>query len=192
MDSRQTLFLLRHRRQRHAAAGADPARRRAARSRAPTARSTRAARADKFDFLRAQRHRAVPAGRQRRHASRTRSSSPRPPSRTRCPTSQAARRVGAALMTARRAAGRAVQRGADCSIGVAGTSGKSTTTGMIGWILHDAGRDPTVMNGAVMKNFVTPDAPFASALVGSERHLRQRGRRERRLDRALHARASRW
>ncbi|WP_034160720.1 UDP-N-acetylmuramate--L-alanine ligase [Sphingomonas sp. ERG5] len=52
-------------------------------------------------------------------------------------------------------------------IGVAGTSGKSTVTGMIGWILHACGRDPTVMNGAVMKNFVRPDAPFASALVGS-------------------------
>ncbi len=51
-------------------------------------------------------------------------------------------------------------------IGVAGTSGKSTTTGMIGWILHHAGRDPTVMNGAVMKNFVSDDALFASALVG--------------------------
>jgi UDP-N-acetylmuramate--alanine ligase len=37
---------------------------------------------------------------------------------------------------------------------------------MIGWILHAAHRQPTVMNGAVMKNFVTPDAPFASALVG--------------------------
>ncbi|GAA0666559.1 UDP-N-acetylmuramate--alanine ligase [Sphingomonas insulae] len=52
-------------------------------------------------------------------------------------------------------------------IGVAGTSGKSTVTGMIGWILHATGRDPTVMNGAVMKNFVRPDAPFASALVGA-------------------------
>jgi UDP-N-acetylmuramate--alanine ligase len=52
------------------------------------------------------------------------------------------------------------------SVGVAGTSGKSTTTGMIGWILHHARRDPTVMNGAVMKNFVTPDALFASAIVG--------------------------
>lgn len=51
-------------------------------------------------------------------------------------------------------------------IGVAGTSGKSTTTAMIGWILHEAGKDPTIMNGAVMKNFVTPDALFASALVG--------------------------
>ena len=53
-----------------------------------------------------------------------------------------------------------------CPIGVAGTSGKSTTTGMIGWILHHAGKSPTVMNGAVMKNFVAPDALFASALVG--------------------------
>ncbi len=53
------------------------------------------------------------------------------------------------------------------SIGVAGTSGKSTVTGMIGWILHATGRDPTVMNGAVMKNFASPDAPFASALVGA-------------------------
>ena len=51
-------------------------------------------------------------------------------------------------------------------IGIAGTSGKSTVTGMIGWILHACGRAPTVMNGAVMKNFATPDAPFASALVG--------------------------
>ena len=53
-----------------------------------------------------------------------------------------------------------------CSIGVAGTSGKSTTTGMIGWMLADLGLDPTIMNGAVMKNFAAPDAPFASALVG--------------------------
>ncbi|WP_267350476.1 Mur ligase family protein [Sphingomonas sp. GM_Shp_2] len=51
-------------------------------------------------------------------------------------------------------------------IGVAGTSGKSTVTGMIAYILHTLGRDPTAMNGAVMKNFVAPDAPFASALVG--------------------------
>lgn len=35
-------------------------------------------------------------------------------------------------------------------------------------ILHSLGGDPTVMNGAVMKNFVRPDAPFASALVGSD------------------------
>lgn len=52
------------------------------------------------------------------------------------------------------------------AIAVAGTSGKSTVTGMLGWILHRAGLRPTVMNGAVMRNFVTPDVPFASALVG--------------------------
>lgn len=56
--------------------------------------------------------------------------------------------------------------GAQHSIAVGGTSGKSTVTGMIGWILHACHRQPTVMNGAVMKNFVTPSAPFASALVG--------------------------
>lgn len=55
---------------------------------------------------------------------------------------------------------------ADRAIGVGGTSGKSTVTGMIGWILESAGRKPTVMNGAVMRNFANDDAPFASALVG--------------------------
>ena len=52
-------------------------------------------------------------------------------------------------------------------IGVAGTSGKSTVTGMIAAILHAAGRDPTVMNGAVMKDFAAPDRAFSSALVGA-------------------------
>ena len=55
---------------------------------------------------------------------------------------------------------------APCPVGVAGTSGKSTTTAMIGWVLHHVGQDPTVMNGAVMKNFAAPGALFASALVG--------------------------
>ncbi len=55
---------------------------------------------------------------------------------------------------------------AQTSVAVGGTSGKSTVTGMIGWILHALHRQPTVMNGAVMKNFVAPNAPFASALVG--------------------------
>ena len=52
------------------------------------------------------------------------------------------------------------------SVAIGGTSGKSTVTGMIGWILHACHRQPTVMNGAVMKNFISPQAPFASALVG--------------------------
>jgi UDP-N-acetylmuramate--alanine ligase len=53
-----------------------------------------------------------------------------------------------------------------CGIAIGGTSGKSTVTGMLGWIMHEAGRDPTIMNGAVMKNFRSPGAPFASARVG--------------------------
>jgi UDP-N-acetylmuramate--alanine ligase len=81
------------------------------------------------------------------------------------PDVQAARRIGARLVT-RAEVLAALFNAAPDRIGVAGTSGKSTTTGMIGWILHRAGRDPTVMNGAVMKNFITADSPFASALVG--------------------------
>ncbi len=53
-------------------------------------------------------------------------------------------------------------------LAVAGTSGKSTVTGMLGWILHACDRDPTIMNGAVMKNFVSPDRPYASAVVGGQ------------------------
>jgi UDP-N-acetylmuramate--alanine ligase len=56
---------------------------------------------------------------------------------------------------------------AECGIAVGGTSGKSTVTAMLGWIMHETGRDPTIMNGAVMKNFVSPDVPFASARVGN-------------------------
>jgi len=81
------------------------------------------------------------------------------------PDVAAARRAGAALIT-RAALLAKLFNAAETSIGVAGTSGKSTTTGMIGWILSTLGRNPTVMNGAVMKNFMTPDVPFASALVG--------------------------
>jgi UDP-N-acetylmuramate--alanine ligase len=51
-------------------------------------------------------------------------------------------------------------------IAIGGTSGKSTVTGMTGWIMTQTGQDPTIMNGAVMKNFVAPDAPFAAARVG--------------------------
>lgn len=56
---------------------------------------------------------------------------------------------------------------ANFSVAVGGTSGKSTVTGMIAWILTGAGHDPTVMNGAVMKNFVSPANPFASARIGA-------------------------
>jgi UDP-N-acetylmuramate--alanine ligase len=82
------------------------------------------------------------------------------------PDVQAARRIGASLMTRAQLLAE-LFNAAPLSIGVAGTSGKSTTTGMIGWILKSVGRDPTIMNGAVMKNFVTPDTPFASSVVGA-------------------------
>ena len=52
------------------------------------------------------------------------------------------------------------------SVAIGGTSGKSTVTGMIAWIWAMGDYDPTVMNGAVMKNFVSADNPFASARVG--------------------------
>ena len=81
------------------------------------------------------------------------------------PDVQSGRRVGAELMTRAELLAQ-LFNAAPVSIAVGGTSGKSTTTGMLGWILHQAGRDPTVMNGAVMKNFVTASTPFASALVG--------------------------
>ena len=77
----------------------------------------------------------------------------------------AARRVGATIVTRPELLSR-LFNAAPTSIGVAGTSGKSTITGMIAWILHSVGRDPTVMNGAVMKNFADADHPFASALIG--------------------------
>ncbi|PKP82400.1 MAG: UDP-N-acetylmuramate--alanine ligase [Alphaproteobacteria bacterium HGW-Alphaproteobacteria-18] len=82
------------------------------------------------------------------------------------PDIAAALRVGAKRMSRAQMLA-ALFNAAPTAIGVAGTSGKSTTTGMIAWILHHAGKSPTVMNGAVMKNFQTPDALFASSLVGA-------------------------
>ncbi len=82
------------------------------------------------------------------------------------PDVQAARRIGAQLMTRAELLAE-LFNAAPQSIAIGGTSGKTTTTGMIGWILHQAGRDPTIMNGGVMKNFVGPETQFASALVGN-------------------------
>ena len=58
---------------------------------------------------------------------------------------------------------------APLSLAVGGTSGKSTVTGMLGWILTYTEHDPTIMNGAVMKNFASPQTPFASARIGGGR-----------------------
>ena len=81
------------------------------------------------------------------------------------PDVAAARRVGAPIVT-RAALLAELFNTSALAVGVAGTSGKSTTTGMIGWILTAAGRDPTVVNGAEMRNFVSAEAPFASARIG--------------------------
>lgn len=82
------------------------------------------------------------------------------------PEVQRARELGCARMS-RAELLATLFNAADTGIAIGGTSGKSTVTGMAGWIMTQAGRDPTIMNGAVMKNFVAPDAPFASARVGS-------------------------
>ena len=82
------------------------------------------------------------------------------------PDVQAARRVGAPILTRAELLADLFNT-AEVSIGAAGTSGKSTTIAMIGWILVTAGLDPTIVNGAEMKNFATPDAPFASARFGA-------------------------
>src|SRR3984885_12295899 len=81
------------------------------------------------------------------------------------PDVQAARRVGAAVTTRAKLLAELFNHAA-LGVGVAGTSGKSTTVGMIGWILHRAGKNPTIMNGADMNNFIEPGSPFASARVG--------------------------
>jgi UDP-N-acetylmuramate--alanine ligase len=84
------------------------------------------------------------------------------------PDVAAAHRIGAPIETRAQLLAK-LFNASPCAIGVAGTSGKSTTTGMLGWILSDTGHQPTIMNGAVMKNFVRPDVPFASAVVGKGR-----------------------
>jgi len=76
-----------------------------------------------------------------------------------------ARDIGARLVTRAELLAEMVNA-APTAVGVAGTSGKSTTTGMIAWLLREAGKAPTVINGAVMKNFITPETPFASAVIG--------------------------
>lgn len=53
-------------------------------------------------------------------------------------------------------------------IAVAGTSGKSTTTGMLGYVLHELKKNPTVMNGAVFRNFASEENEFATALAGGQ------------------------
>jgi UDP-N-acetylmuramate--alanine ligase len=81
------------------------------------------------------------------------------------PDVQAARRVGATVVTRAQLLADLFNPSAR-GIGIAGTSGKSTTTGMVGWILYRAGRNPTIVNGAEMKNFTSESSTFAAARIG--------------------------
>src|SRR5262244_332800 len=81
------------------------------------------------------------------------------------PDVQAAHRIGATVTTRARLLAELFNSAA-LSVGIAGTSGKSTTVGMLGWILDRAGKSPTIMNGAEMKNFINVGSPFASARIG--------------------------
>lgn len=51
------------------------------------------------------------------------------------------------------------------SICIGGTSGKSTTTGMVGYLLHEFEENPTVMNGGIFRNY-SGDNPYCTALTG--------------------------
>lgn len=50
-------------------------------------------------------------------------------------------------------------------IAIAGTSGKTTVTGMTGYLLKETGRDPVVMNGGIFRNYADTN-PYATALTG--------------------------
>jgi UDP-N-acetylmuramate--alanine ligase len=71
------------------------------------------------------------------------------------PDTDAAARAGVpvvhrAEMLARLAEGRRV-------IAVGGTAGKTTVTGMLGWIFESAGLDPTVVNGGAVLDWIADD-----------------------------------
>ncbi len=82
------------------------------------------------------------------------------------PDVQSARCVGAPIVTRAELLSE-LFNAASVRVGVGGTSGKSTTTAMIGWILVQAGLDPTIVNGAEMKNFVDEATPFAAFRIGA-------------------------
>ncbi len=53
-------------------------------------------------------------------------------------------------------------------ISIAGTSGKSTVTGMVSTVLQECGLDPTVMNGGMISNFEgSPSSAASNMRVGS-------------------------
>lgn len=50
-------------------------------------------------------------------------------------------------------------------VAIAGTSGKTTVTGMVGWILEQVGADPFVVNGGVLVNWAD-DATIGNVRLG--------------------------
>lgn len=70
------------------------------------------------------------------------------------PDLAAARRMAVPLL--HRAELLAELAGQGFCVAVAGTAGKTTVTGMLGWLLTQLGADPTVVNGGALLNWVTP------------------------------------
>ncbi|TFH18181.1 MAG: hypothetical protein E4H02_00665 [Lentisphaerales bacterium] len=54
---------------------------------------------------------------------------------------------------------------ADKTVAVTGTSGKTTVTGMIGWVLEQAGLDPTVVNGGMLVDWIS-DRAIGNVRIG--------------------------
>lgn len=65
----------------------------------------------------------------------------------------AARREGIRIVTRAEALGAIVDQ--KRAVGVSGTHGKTTTSAMVSVVLHEAGLDPTVMVGGMVRNFET-------------------------------------
>jgi UDP-N-acetylmuramate--alanine ligase len=72
------------------------------------------------------------------------------------PEIQQARKLGIPVI--HRAAMLAEMIGSDPLITIAGTSGKTTVTGMTGWLLEQAGLDPFVVNGGAVPAWRSPSA----------------------------------
>ncbi len=53
-------------------------------------------------------------------------------------------------------------------VAIAGTSGKTTVTGMVGWLLEQLGADPTVVNGGVLVNWANAHC-IGNARTGKSR-----------------------
>ena len=56
------------------------------------------------------------------------------------------------------------------TVAITGTSGKTTVTGMVGWILEQAGLDPTVVNGGVLVNWAD-EQRVGNVRIGASRLL---------------------